>query len=354
MNITIAGIGNAGTTIAADLSQKGHQITLLKTSTSNLHNAHYEYLKENKTVHVKDLNESYIAKIKDITTDCKSAIQSADIVILYIQTNYHEIFIKRIAQYIKDGQTFIIEPGYLSTCFFLKYTQKKITIIEAESSPIDCRITSPGHVQIYFKNVLNPFGVFPKTDQEKANKILRELGYPYILTKNVVEAALHNPNLIVHTVGALFSIPRIEHTQGKNYSMYKEVFTPSIWNIVEGLDNEKMEILNYMGCTKLSYVEACKLRNSSDNQREALSVFFEYAKNSAPDGPNISNSRYITEDIPQGLVMLESLGKVFNIPTPICSSLINLSSTALLKDFREKGRTVELLGLENIQKIIKY
>lgn len=37
MNITIAGMGNAGTTIGADLAHKGHNVTLLKTS-KKLHN----------------------------------------------------------------------------------------------------------------------------------------------------------------------------------------------------------------------------------------------------------------------------------------------------------------------------
>ena len=62
----------------------------------------------------------------------------------------------------------------------------------------------------------------------------------------MIEAALHNPNIIVHTVGAIFSIPRIEYTTGE-YWMYKEVFTPSIWSIVESLDKEKMELFGCVG-----------------------------------------------------------------------------------------------------------
>ena len=37
----------------------------------------------------------------------------------------------------------------------MKHVKKDITIIEAESSPIDCRIISPGCVKVLFKNVLN-------------------------------------------------------------------------------------------------------------------------------------------------------------------------------------------------------
>ena len=181
---------------------------------------------------------------------------------------------------------------------------------------------------------------------------MKSLGYPFEFTKNVVEAALHNPNLIVHTVGAIFSIPRIEYSNG-DYWMYKEVFTPHIWNVVESLDKEKMDILEALSCERLPYVEACKKRNSTDKTEDALEVFFDYAKNSSPAGPNVPDSRYITEDVPQGLVLLESLGQILNIPTPTCSGLINCANAALTVDFRKIGRTVEALGYDNIIKILK-
>ncbi len=77
-------------------------------------------------------------------------------------------------------------------------------------------------------------------------EFLAPLQYHYTALSSVVEAALHNPNLIVHTVGAIMSIPRIEKTNGE-YCMYHEVFTPSVWNILERLDSEKMDVLEKLG-----------------------------------------------------------------------------------------------------------
>ena len=45
---------------------------------------------------------------------------------------------------------------------------------------------------------------------DKAKEKLEKLGFPFTYLSSVVEAALHKPNLIVHTVGAIMSIPRIE------------------------------------------------------------------------------------------------------------------------------------------------
>ncbi len=350
MKITIVGTGNGGTTIGADLALKGHQVTLLKTS-DKLHNENFAYLQKNKQVEFKDTDKTKTAHFHNVTTDFAAAIPGAELIIVYLWTTFHKAIIQRMLPYIQDGQVFLLEPGYLSTCYFMQATSKDITVIEAESSPIDCRIDKPGKVRALFRNVMNPFGVYPHAKRETATKVLDALGYPYMLTDSVIEAALHNPNLIVHTIGAIFSIPRIEHTNGQ-YWMYKEVFTPHVWNIVESLDIEKMNVLERLGSKRLPYVEACKLRNSEDKKGKAKAAFFLYAKNSSPEGPHQPDSRYITEDVPEGLVMLESLGQTLGISTPTCSGLINVSSAAMKIDFRKDGRTVERLGYENIQTIL--
>lgn len=353
MKITVIGTGHAGSTVAADLSRRGHEVTLLKTS-DKLHNEHFAELQKTGWILLEENDSEYPAKVF-ATTDIPLALSGRDLIIVYIQTNYHEQLIQRISPYLEDGQTVLIEPGYLSTCYFLRYCKKDITIVEAESSPIDCRITSPGKVRVLFRNVINPVGVFPKIKTEKAKSVLAQTGFPFEYLTSVVEAALHNPNLIVHTIGAVFSTPRIEYVakHGGDYSMYREVFTPHIWNLVCALDEEKMQVLEKLGCKRMSYVEACKHRNSVDEARDATEVFFDYAENSAPDGPYEPESRYLTEDVSQGLVLLESLGKVLSVPTPTCTALIDCASAMANRSFRAEGRTVEQLGAEPLKKILK-
>lgn len=353
MKITVVGAGNAGTTVAAQLSHFGHTVTVLRTS-NKLHNEHYEKFKLTKTVKVLDeyLGE-YTAEISCVTESYEEAISDAELIIVYVQTSYHEDVIKKMAPFMKDGQAVLFEPGYLSTAYLINYCDKDVICIEAESSPIDCRIIEPCVSKVLFKNVMNPMGVYPASKKDDAVRILDQLGFPYRFTGNVIEAALHNPNLIVHTVGAIFSIPRIEYTKGK-YWMYKEVFTPHVWNVCEALDAEKMAVMSATGVKKRqSYVEACQERNFINDSRTPLESFFDYAMNSSPEGPAVPDSRYVTEDVPQGLVLLESLGISLNIPTPVCSALIDIASASLKIDFRACGRTIDRLGRENLSKIKK-
>lgn len=355
MRIAVVGAGNGGCAVAADLSLRGFEVVLLKTSHA-MHDDNFNYLLNNEgNISIFENSETRTTNISVVTRDFNQ-IRNCKIVIIYIQTNYHDKLIKKLIPFLQDDQIVILNPGYFSTAYFLKHISqncKDITIVECQSSFIDCRIAEPGLVKVGFRNVRNPVGVYPKIRTTEIITLLDKLGFNIVTLNSVAEAALHNPNLIVHTVGAIMSIPRIENSKG-NYVMYHEVFTPSVWKILETLDAEKMDVLEHLGYPRLSYVEACKFRNSRDDERDAKQVFFDYAMMpTRAIGPTTVDSRYITEDVPQGLVMLESIAESLGIETPVATALINLANAALQRDFRRNGRNLSNLGEENIQNILK-
>ena len=365
MKIAVVGAGNGGCAVAGDMAYRGLDVTLIKTSNA-MHDDNFTFLQnnggkmtlidfgENGSMNPQDLEKiEKVGNISCVTRDL-SAISDMDVIIVYIQTNYHEQLIQRMAEHIRDGQIVLINPGYFSSAYMLKYCgDKKITIVEAQSSFIDGRIMEPGKFKVGFRNVRNPLGIYPAANLELAKSKLDQLGFPFHYMDNIVGAALHNPNMIVHTIGSIMAIPMID-AMGKDFCMYHRSFTEHTWNVLEKLDAEKMDILEKMGYERLSYVEACKFRNTLDDSLDAKAVFFGYA--SMPTramGPVNVNSRYITEDVPQGLVMMESLGKSLGVATPIATALIEIASAALGVDFRANGRTPERLGVENIQRILK-
>lgn len=350
--VTILGMGHGGTALAADLSLKGHEVTLVKTSDS-MHGEHHAHLLETAEVILHESGQARRTKLYKTTDNLAESIRDAEVIVIFIQTSFHEQLLARIFPYLSDDQLILFEPGYLSTAYLLKLRMpESLTVAEATSSPIDCRIVKPGEIHVSFRNVANHVGIFPRQRRKRGLQLLNDFGFDWIELSSPIEAALHNPNLIVHTVGAIMSIPRIEYTNG-DYWMYREVFTPTVWNLVEALDAEKMAILNELGFDSLTYVEACRQRNSLDQSRDAKEVFFDYAQNSSVAGPSEVSSRYIVEDVPEGLVLMESLGSLLGIKTPVSSSLIELSSAALATDFRANGRNVERLGRENLMRLVE-
>lgn len=352
MRVSILGAGNVGCAMAADLSQRGHSVTLIKTS--SLPSENFDYLLANDgLIKMWENGIDSMSRIEKVTHDLADVVDS-HIIIVTIQTNFHEHLIEQLVPLLKGPEIVLFIPGYLSTAFMLKHGMpEEVTCVEAESSFIDCRVIEPGFIRVGFRNVRNPIATYPRARQQHTEAVLDELGFPLTSLDSVVEAALHNPNLIVHTVGGVMSIPRIEATKGE-YCMYHEVFTPSVWRILESLDSEKMNVLERLDLPRVPYVEACKFRNSLDDDRDAKEVFFWYAAMpTRAKGPTTVESRYITEDVPQGLVLLEALGQATGTNTPICTALIELASSALGRDLRHEGRTPSKLSEAAVSTILK-
>ena len=355
MKIAMVGAGNAGCAVAADLTLKGHEVTLIKTSHA-MHDDNFNYLVEhNGEMTLNEFGGVKTARIHKVCRDLEE-VRGKEIVIIYIQTNFHEQLIERLMPFLEDGQLVLINPGYLSTAYMLKHgSGKNLIIAEAESSFIDGRIMEPGLFRVGFRNVRNPIGIYPAARREEAIAKLDQLDERLVYLDSVVEAALHNPNMVVHTVGSVMSIPRIEKSMG-DFCLYHEAYTrdnPATWRILEALDAEKMNILEKLGFERLPYVEACKYRNSLDEREDAKQVFLDYAEmDTRAKGPTKVDSRYISEDVPQGLVMLEALGEALEVPTPIATSLIEIASAALGRSMRAEGRTLEKLGRETVRMIL--
>jgi opine dehydrogenase len=55
--------------------------------------------------------------------------------------------------------------------------------------------------------------------------------------------------------------------------------------------------------------------------------------------------KYVTEDVPCGLVAMAGLGDAAGVATPVFDGLIALSVAMLGRDFTWEGRSLERLGL---------
>ena len=65
--------------------------------------------------------------------------------------------------------------------------------------------------------------------------------------------------------------------------------------------------------------------------------------------PASLNHRYLTEDVPTGLVPLVALGDLTDVPMPISQAIVRVASTLLGRDFWVEGRNLERLGLAGMR-----
>lgn len=344
MLVAVIGAGNSGCAQSIKLMQNGHQVNLIKTSHS-LHDESFEHLLKTGVIECRDTtdnNKEFSLKPNMITRNIQKGIENADVVMVLVQSLQHRSLAPRIAPYLNDGQIVFLIPGNMGTTQFARYTEgKHIIYVEGESTPYDARLIAPGKVEILFKNVRNAVSFLHKEDESYLSVITSLFGTHEYLRTNIVESTMHNPNLIVHTIGAIMSASRIEKSNGE-FWMYREAFTPSIWGIINQLDEEKKQVIRaYGGEHDISYLDACKWRNEKDLSVDSLEVFQSYAASGGPKGPSNLNTRYIYEDVPMELCMLEKLAERKKINTPIATALISIASALKSTDYRSIGYSIE-------------
>lgn len=344
IKVSIIGCGNVGVAIAADLAIRGHDVTIVKTSRTN--ESLFDKIKANGNRILLKEDGTYKTGVVGCLTHDFSNIAGADVVILTIQSTYHEQVIEKMSKYLYSDQIVVVVCSYMSSFYFDKYCKSKPVIAETTGPYLEGRIEDNDKEVVFrvgCRLTRSPLSVYPARRADMCMRRLNRLYMGFSDDYCVIESGLLNPNMILHTVGSVMSIPRIEYSDG-DFCMYREAYARknnATLHIMLSLDDEKKKVLRELGCKPIDiFVAGGFLGNPIES-------FYNYSESSdRAISPTSVRSRYIMEDVGQGLVLLESTAKLIGVEVPVASSLINIASAALDCDFRATGRTLQRLGAD--------
>jgi len=281
------------------------------------------------------------ANLELITTDMAQAIQGVSHIFVATQALAHEEVAELCAPHLEENQTVILFPGsggalQVAKTLRDKGVTKKVYIAETVTLPYACRIKGPGWVNVHSGPAVREIiAALPGRDIDAVIEATQSV-YPMLHpATHVLETALYNPNILLHPIGVIFSLARIEYSQGE-FWMYKEGFTPSVIKLLKALEKERVAMLRALGVQPMDFEAYYEYR-----YQKPWSDFAAVASK----GPANARTRYISEDIPIGMVLWASLGDTLGIPTPTARSLIHISCVIHDTDYWQGGRTVEKLGL---------
>lgn len=202
------------------------------------------------------------------------------------------------------------------------------------------------HIGIVAKNLL--FSAFPSQDTAELVETFKEL-YPNIVpAKDVLETGLTNVNAILHPPGMLMNAGWIECTRG-NFNYYSEGITRSVGAAIDAVDKERISIMKALGYAEVPfarlYYDMGYATKICDSAYDAIQLASGEAKFKAPDS---MQHRYLTEDVPYGLVPMASIAGAVGVKTPVIDSMIGMSSIAVGRDLEQEGLSTEKLGLANM------
>ena len=345
--IAVLGAGSGGCATAADLSLRGYKVNLWNRSYDRI----MPILKSGGIELTGRVRKQGFAKLNKITwgDHIKEAIQGVDVIIITVPAYGHEDVAVRCAPYLHDGQIIVLNPGYFSSLEFAKTlrsmgVKRRVKIAETSTLTYACRKVSPFKVDVIITTKFFLFCTFPSKDVEEAIDIFKQLYPSAIQAINVLEAFLNNPNPIVHPIGVLLNLGCIERLE--RFYFYKEGVTPSVAKVIQAIDNERLALCKALGFRQISTKE--RLIRGEYAKEGTIQEMYNKSVLGCIKAPSTIHSRYITEDIPYGLVTWASLGDLLKVLTPTMKSIIQLFSVITQTDYYEKGRTVKKLGISEL------
>ena len=361
--VAVLGGGNGGHAVAANLSLNGYKVNFFELPQFA---EPFERVLRTKEIRIEGISIDGTAKLNLATTDMQQAIKETEIIFVVTPAFGHKAMAEACAPFVQDGQIIVLMPGSGGSLEFVKiFKQRKvkreITFAETCTLPYGARLKSSGHVSVFIHAVILPTGVFPS---KRTNEVIPKLKqyYPIITpAKDVMEAAINNPNPIVHPVATLLSATRIEHAKGEFY-LYAEGMTPSVARAYESLNQERLSICKALGYQLYHWdnlefrdynlgetEEECRYRILNTSMDAAFGKDGIYA-GIKMKGPEYMKDRYVTEDVPYGMVLLSTLGNLLGVPTPTHDAVIQLSSVVNRTDYSKTGRGMKQLGLSKLDK----
>jgi opine dehydrogenase len=342
-NIAVIGAGNGGSALAGDMTLAGHQCRLFEFPE---YAANIEPIRAQGGIKVTGIARTGFARIAGATTDLAEAVAGADLVMVTTVALAHGRVARELAPVLKPGQSVVLWPGSGGSLEVRNVWDDlgfdlPVLLAEGVTFPYCCRrLEGPGTVNIHRIDGPNMlFAALPATDTMEAIRAMQGVYADKVKPgRTVLEPALYNVNIIVHPVGALLNMGRIEHVKGEFY-MYKEGITPSVAKVIHAMDDERAALFRAMGYTPYTYDQVFK--DSFNMTRE------EFAKSSSK-GPFSMKDRYVTEDIPMGATLTVSLARKAGVKTPTYDAMIHIATVVNETDYFRMGRNLEYLGLANM------
>jgi opine dehydrogenase len=361
--VAVLGAGNGGHAVAANLSLAGFRVNFFELPQFA---ESFEKVLRTKEIQIQGVSVDGVAKLNHATTDIQQAIKDAEVIFVITPAFGHKAMAEVCVPFIQDGQTIVLMPGSGGSLEFVnmikqKKVKREITVAETCTLPYGARLKGPGHVSVLINAVILPTGVFPSKRTGEVIPKLKQF-YPTIIpAKDVLEAAINNPNPVVHPVATLLSATRIEHSKGEFY-LYAEGMTPAVARTYESLNEERLSICKVMGY-RLHHWDNLEFRdyNLGETEEECryrilnTSMDASFGKDGIyagikMKGPEHLKDRYVTEDVPYGMVLLSTLGDLLGVPTPTHDAVIQLASVINRTDYWKTGRGMKQLGLSKLEK----
>jgi opine dehydrogenase len=223
-----------------------------------------------------------------------------------------------------------------------------VAVAEMDNYPYSCRRLAPTRIRPIVTKRWLQIATFPGNRIAEIHPRLSPLFPQAVAAPNALYTGLTNANAMLHVANCAANVARIE--AGETYKFYAEGVTPAVARLYQAINRERVAVAAALGASvpsledwfervygvrEVSLVETCRrLTYDSDGPYQATGT------------PSSLDHKFITEDLPTGLIPMSALGAATGVPTPAIDAITEVVRTMTGRDFADEARTLARLGLD--------
>jgi opine dehydrogenase len=337
MRVAILGAGAIACGNAALLCREGHDVALWSRSTQRTS----KLAAGAPLVATGAIGGEFHPRI---AASCADALADAEAVVVAVPGYGHRHILHAAAPHLRSDQVVVFSSHMSLAALYLAELLRKrgvATPIAALGTTVTTgRQTAPDAVTVGTVRDRLDIAVLPQSETARGIAVCRALfGDRFVPRSGLLAIALSNVNAQNHLALALCNLTRMElgEVWGQNRNL-----TPAVARLMEALDVERLAIAKAFGLTVRTIHEHFHL--SFGLPMGPLAEMARAMPQPGGTGPATLDSRYVTEDVPFGLVPTIRLAKIAGVPAPLHEAGLWLMSALYGRDFETENDILPELG----------
>lgn len=351
MIITVLGGGNGSFAAAGDFALQGHEVRLWRRDAD----AVAQQRVEGSRIVVKDSRGRHDAKLALVTTDIADTVRGAELILCPAPAFAQQDIARALGPHLADAQVVYLPPATFGSFIFAKAmhdagNRADVSFAETGTLPWLTRKHGPFEVAITIRAKRLPTGVFPLKNAAHALAVIGK-AFPTVIEPcgDALSGALMNAGPIIHPPLIVMNAGPIEHFE--RWDIHKEGTQPAIRRVTDALDAERIRVREALGYEGPHFPLAHHYASEGEQwmygrgSHDRLTDSGDWRERLV-----LTEHRYMREDLRVGLSFLVSVARLAGVATPLAKSFLAIGGAICGEDFSQGGRTLQSLGLGELDK----
>ena len=234
----IVGAGIGGIYLAAELGIAGYKLRL-----HDIDDARLADIRAFGGIDVEGERDRFAA-VERATTDLRSAVDGADIVIIVTGGNAQATVARSLVPVLRDGQMILLIQGNTGGSLIVRRAldeagcRADVAVAEMDNYPYSCRRLSPTRIRPIVAKRWLQIAAFPGNRIATVHQRLSPLFPQAVAAPNVFYTGFTNANAMLHVANCVANAGRIEG--GESYKFYADGVTPAVAHLYQAINRERV------------------------------------------------------------------------------------------------------------------